>query len=418
VEPREPNAKDLNDGSGATDAAVVQTPLEPARDRVITPQPPEAELAESGEPMSEAQSVDQQPAPGKHGGEDAEVADKTTPATPLITALEEALQMRVIVYFGVGSMSPSDATPLHKLLEAMGAQTRAALVVQSPGGDPDAAHFLASILHEYILELHVHIPTYAASAATLLALNADKLWMGPVSELSPIDPQVPIDPRIVIPSLDPSATLPADGDRLFIPAHVIRDFLELAGVTGTRSRRQQVDTERLRLLIEPPLNPWILGMYERFDKVSRVYAREALTTYLLKDDPDREQKTERIVETLCDYYASHDAYILRGPARRMGLPVRDCAPKAWEIMRSLVEIYDTLPAQVIRVIETLDGFETRTTARRTCPMCSEISEVRDGHIFCPACGQPFQAQCDKCSEPRQEGWKHCPRCGSTLSEQV
>jgi hypothetical protein len=335
-----------------------------------------------------------------------------SPAYPAISALESELGYPVVVYRATAaSMEQIDIGPMHRLLEQSGKQQQLGLILQSSGGDPDAAHILASTLHEYTDHLHIFVPTWAYSAATLLALSADTLWMGPSSELSPIDPQVALDPGLVIPSPRPMENV-TGGRPVFMPAHIIRDFLELSGVTHSKGK-SPVDTQRLRHLIEPLLNPWVLGWYERTDKVSRFYAKEALLTYLLKNESDADALADKIISTLLDEYASHEAGILRGPARRMGIPVSDIPDSAWKHFQALGEIYDSLPSGVTRLIETKDGFEARTREARECGGCKESTEVRPGFVFCPKCGTPFERQCLKCGGAMNPDWDYCARCGTS-----
>ena len=347
--------------------------------------------------------------------EAAEQEQAESPAAPIVRDLERAIGCPVVVYYGRGTMHQVDADPLYRLLAAMGTPERLALVIHSPGGDPDAAHLLSEMLHQFTEHLDVFVPADGAySAATLLALSADSLWMGPSSELSPIDPQVAVDPRLLIPTLDPQSPILRD-DIIHVPAHVIRDFLELSGVTPPRGGRvSNVDTDRLKQLLSPLLNPWILGWYERADKVSRYYAKLALETYLLRGEDDAQGQADRIVTTLMDDYASHEAGILRSPARKMGIPVKDCPSDAWDKLEELMGIYSLLPRNVVRLLETANGYELRTRARRTCAACGEASEANADFKFCPSCGNAFERHCGSCQGVVEADWAFCARCGARV----
>jgi hypothetical protein len=309
----------------------------------------------------------------------------------------------------------------------MGKQDEAALVIQSPGGSADAAHDCTSLLHDYIADLHIYVVSYAASAGTILALSANKLWMGPGSELSPVDPQVPIDPRMLIPTkTGDRSTLPPEP--AYVPAHVIRDFLELTGVMDPIDPtypRQKVHLDRLEGLFEP-LNPWILGWYERADKVSRLYTQDGLVNYLLKvakpdaERADLEQQARDITHYLIDQYASHDAGIQRGEARRVGIPVHDCPDDAWAKLQELREWYDEVLTRqnVGRILETSDGFHVvPARPERECNHCNEVHQVDDGPFtFCPSCGSPFNVRCAQCGRSLRTGWQFCPGCATQVPE--
>ena len=66
------------------------------------------------------------------------------------------------------------------------------VLLHSAGGDIDAAEKLISMARETAKNgsLRVIVPHYAKSAATLMALGADKIVMSDSSELGPIDPQL------------------------------------------------------------------------------------------------------------------------------------------------------------------------------------------------------------------------------------
>ena len=350
---------------------------------------------------------------------DAAPVEQGSPGAAIIRKLEAATGTRVVVYHGRGSMSQVDTDPLYRLLDAIGHQPRLALVIRSPGGDPDAAHLLSGMLHQFTDHLDVFVsPEGAYSAATLLALSADTLWMGPSSELSPIDPQVAVDPRLLIPTVDPQSPVLRE-NTIYVPAHVIRDFLELSGVTPVPARGGRghaVDTSRLKMLLEPLLNPWILGWYERTDKVSRYYAKQSLEDYLLRGVDDAEGRANRIVATLMDDYASHEAGILRGPARKMGIPVSDCPEDAWTALEEMTDLYGRLPRNIVRLLETADGFEARTRATRTCGSCSNDSEASPDYDYCPSCGVAFERQCVRCKGALDSNWSFCARCGTSVAD--
>lgn len=63
------------------------------------------------------------------------------------------------------------------------------LILQSPGGDGEAAVRMVRSLQARCRELTVIVPDYAKSAATILAMGAHWILMGPASDLGPVDPQ-------------------------------------------------------------------------------------------------------------------------------------------------------------------------------------------------------------------------------------
>src|SRR5260370_9359833 len=62
------------------------------------------------------------------------------------------------------------------------------LMLVSPGGDGEVAVRLVRAAQARCARMTVIVPDYAKSAATLLALGAHEIMMGPTSHLGPVDP--------------------------------------------------------------------------------------------------------------------------------------------------------------------------------------------------------------------------------------
>ncbi|MCX2934927.1 hypothetical protein ORI20_32200 [Mycobacterium sp. CVI_P3] len=67
------------------------------------------------------------------------------------------------------------------------------LVIDSGGGMADAAYQIATMLRRHVGSFTAIVPRYAKSAATLLALGAEKILMGSDAEFGPLDVQL-LDP--------------------------------------------------------------------------------------------------------------------------------------------------------------------------------------------------------------------------------
>jgi hypothetical protein len=69
-------------------------------------------------------------------------------------------------------------------------QKPAALLIESPGGDAHAAYQIARLFQRRSNQFVVIVPSYAKSAATLVALGATSLVMGQDAEIGPLDVQM------------------------------------------------------------------------------------------------------------------------------------------------------------------------------------------------------------------------------------
>ncbi|PVX26754.1 MAG: hypothetical protein CW716_05370 [Candidatus Bathyarchaeum sp.] len=71
------------------------------------------------------------------------------------------------------------------------------LLVSSPGGLVQSSYKVARALRKTFKEIIVFVPHIAASGGTLLALTGNKIVMGMMSQLSPLDPQAKIEDGVV-----------------------------------------------------------------------------------------------------------------------------------------------------------------------------------------------------------------------------
>lgn len=100
---------------------------------------------------------------------------------------------RLIAYLtgpGGGEVHLADAAPIGSMLDAIGECENLDLMLNSPGGSGEMAEKLIAMCREHCRhEFRVIVPNFAKSAATMIALGADVIVMGYLSELGPIDPQ-------------------------------------------------------------------------------------------------------------------------------------------------------------------------------------------------------------------------------------
>jgi hypothetical protein len=86
-----------------------------------------------------------------------------------------------------GSVCDNDVMALQELLQDLGPQRQLTLVVKSDGGSGMAALRMVHLLRQYTRRLTLLAPLNCASAATMLALGADRIGMGPLSYLTAVD---------------------------------------------------------------------------------------------------------------------------------------------------------------------------------------------------------------------------------------
>ena len=115
----------------------------------------------------------------------------------LIRQIEAATGRALLCYVSEHRpIEDADTYQLHRLIETIEAGKPLTLLLNSPGGLIDPAEKMVHLLREASPSspgaLEVVIPAIGKSAATLMALGADRIVMSDFSELGPIDPQIPL----------------------------------------------------------------------------------------------------------------------------------------------------------------------------------------------------------------------------------
>jgi len=90
------------------------------------------------------------------------------------------------------SLDSEDVPAFGDILMSVGEVDELNLIINSPGGDGTIAEKVIEMCRSYCKTFRVIVPNRAKSAATIIALGADKIVMGYCSELGPIDAQVPL----------------------------------------------------------------------------------------------------------------------------------------------------------------------------------------------------------------------------------
>lgn len=100
----------------------------------------------------------------------------------------------------IGIIDDLDADRIYSNI-SKGDKDNILLIINSAGGRIEPAYLISKCCKEYAKEKFiVSIPRRAKSAATLIALGADEIHMGPLSEIGPIDPQMRSGPALSLSS--------------------------------------------------------------------------------------------------------------------------------------------------------------------------------------------------------------------------
>ena len=188
------------------------------------------------------------------------------------------------------------------------------VIVDSGGGDIDSAYNLALLFRRYAeKELNFVVPRWAKSAATLLVFSGDKIYMSPIAELGPVDPQIfqmnPLEGRM----------------EQFSPLH-IESTLELIRTEFERGSHKLAESLMQRLQF-----PLTLGSFKKSLDIGKQYITKLLTTRMFKGDKSKE-KANSIAHKLTEGYADHGFCIDINEAKGLGLVVEELKGEELDII--------------------------------------------------------------------------------------
>jgi len=213
--------------------------------------------------------------------------------TKLIKLIEEQLGGKLICYIEnqehpFSSITSHDTIHFEELLRSVGDAKKGFLLINSSGGSGNEAEKILSMCRKrFTEEFTVIVPNFAKSAATMICLGSDKIMMGYLAELGPIDPQI-----------SPVPSQP------FVPA---RSFID--GLDRVRKNiKEDGDPPSMYLSMLQKVRPELISICEAAIKDAQEFAQNWLSNYMLKDDKDHAKK---VAEWLSDgkTYKSHGKVI-------------------------------------------------------------------------------------------------------------
>ena len=212
------------------------------------------------------------------------------------------------------------------------------LLIVSGGGHPDIAYKLVRFLQGRCKRLNAIVPLFAKSAATLMCLGAQEVFMGEQGELGPIDIQIP-DP--LERGDDPVSPLDEFKSMEFLEDHALEilDFfssaLEHRGMSVKEALEQTIPCVigMMRPLYES-IDPIVMGEHRRSLAIGEQYASRLLGS-------TGNEHTDSIVQRLVWGYPSHGFVIDRKEARALALPIADLPSAQDELLvNAILELID------------------------------------------------------------------------------
>jgi hypothetical protein len=251
------------------------------------------------------------------------------------------------------------------------------VLLQTPGGDIDAAFRFTKLLRHSARKVNIIVPLYAKSAGTLMCLGADKLLLTYLSELGPLDTQIPE----VQDGDSPEYHSALNGFKALeqVQQHTL-ETLDIA-TKLILSRSGLKISEAIHLATEfagqtsgtlyTQLSPQKIGEYARALEIGEQYGIIILTRFMGWS----KNKAEIVVKTLVKQYPSHGFVIDLDELKKLELPAEETSPELTKILCAirelllqtkntiidLIEPEQPMPAQAVVVRPATDSVEPQST---------------------------------------------------------
>ena len=265
----------------------------------------------------------------------------------IIKHIEDEVGGRVICYLENPEhpfpyINNRDVIQFEDMLRSVSNSKKGFLILNSSGGSGNTAEKLLSMCRGRFKDgFTIIVPNFAKSAATMMCLGADKIMMGYLAELGPIDPQITL-----------SGNPP-------IPARSLIDGLEMV-----RSNIKSGDPPSMYLSMLQKVRPEIISTCVSAIANAECFASDWLSKYMLKSDPEHAIK---VAGWLSDgqTYKSHGKVIDYHEAKNtLKLNVEQIDPdsklwsQVWELyVRSVVFMKNTGPGTA-KMFESYDVSST------------------------------------------------------------
>ncbi|MEY4905078.1 MAG: hypothetical protein RLZZ292_2893 [Bacteroidota bacterium] len=241
----------------------------------------------------------------------------------LLEQLETSLDADVFVYWMSRNshIVQEDIVTFYEVLRKVKKRDKLCLFIKSGGGNGRASLRFINLFREYYKNVTALVPLDCASAATMLVLGADEIFMGPLAYLSAIDTSITHD-------LSP---LDKENDRVSVSQNELERVLKLWSDV-----KQPKDTNPYNELYKY-IHPLVFGAVDRASLLS-IKTTTDILSYHMTDN----QKAEDISRNLNSNYPSHSYPIMLREAKRLGLNAKEISTELNTILLRMNELYSNM----------------------------------------------------------------------------
>ncbi len=247
----------------------------------------------------------------------------------IILDIERRSGYKTLVYWNSnrGNVCDNDVVGLYEIFRSLGIGEEVAIFIKSGGGDVEASLRIVNLIRKYYRKIVALVPLECASAATMIALGADEIKMGPLAHLTAIDSSLkhnlsPIDER--------------NNRRVSVSQD------ELARIVNLWNNNSQEHHGNPYTDIFQYIHPLVVGAIDRASSLSIKLCKEILS-YHIKD----KEKCEKISKHLNSDYPSHTYPITMREAKRIGLKVSSVDDSVNDLLLDLNELYSEMAQKAL-----------------------------------------------------------------------
>ena len=251
----------------------------------------------------------------------------------LLMELQDRLGMPMLAYWTStgGSICQNDVTAMSRLLGHEKRQQRVGVFLKSDGGNPEAALRFVHLLRQKYERITLLAPFECASAATMVALGANEIQMGPTSYLTAVDSSLKHD------------LSPVDHHNCLVSVSQDEVMRILRLWKDQRTRTNPYPE------VYKYLHPLVIGALDRSSSLSMRICQELLAYHVTS-----RSKATRISRALNYDYPSHSYPITAQEARRLGLNVHDLNPAVDASLRELNHLYAEMANPLLTDYDTMN----------------------------------------------------------------
>ncbi len=247
----------------------------------------------------------------------------------LISKIQKIIGTGIICYWtsSRGSVCDNDVVGLYEVLKKLGRGKKIALFLKSHGGSVEPTLRIVNLIREYYAHVTALVPLECASAATMIAVGANEIQMGPLAHLTAIDSSLTHD-------LSPIDT--RDNRKVSVSQDELGRIVKLWNANSKANDGNPYGD------IFKYIHPLVVGAIDRSSSLSTQICREILSYHIRN-----EEEADRISRHLNSSYPSHSYPITLREAKRIGLSATALDKDVNGLLIDLNEIYSEMAQKAL-----------------------------------------------------------------------